>query len=606
MAADTTVSTGDIARLGHVGRAAVSNWRRRHDDFPAPVSGSVASPRFALADVEAWLRRNGKRYRLSAADRAWQRLRSGEPGGADLGLPARLAVAGVYLLARHDPELVALLPAAPGLDDPELATLLGELADTLGPTAAFEDLCARHRRRPGEPTEALATAMAAIALPAGGSVLDPACGTGVLLLAAGAANVAGQDADPGTALIAATRLLLAGAGPAAPVVVGDALRADAFAGREFDAVLSAPPVADRVWARDELAADARFIHGLPPRTEPELAWVQHGLAHVRPGGQLVLRLPAAVASRRSGRRVRANLLRAGVLHAVVAVEDDVDLRPGGAPLGDVWVLRRPGPDDPPPSAVLLARSGAAELADLWEAFAAGAASSAGRARAVPVLDLLDDDVDLAPDRHLPRHTPIDAVRVFAELRRRAPAAVPALRTTDGRGDRSDASVAELGRAGVLAVRHAPRALPAGGWGDVPVLTAADLAGGTTPTGRTAAGPKLVRTRPGDVVVGPGGSARVVDHAAVIGPGLTVYRTESVQLDPEFLAGVLRSAPAGGSSRQRRRVRVPVLPIAEQRAHGKAFRALLDAADAAREAAERAEAMLRLGSEGLTEGWLEPG
>jgi SAM-dependent methyltransferase len=606
VAADITVSTGDIARLGHVGRAAVSNWRRRHDDFPAPVSGSVASPRFALTDVEAWLRRNGKRYRLSAADRAWQRLRSGEPGGADLGLPARLAAAGVYLLARHDPELVALLPADPELHDPELATLLGELADTLGPTAAFEDLCARHRRRPGEPTEALATDMASIALPAGGSVLDPACGTGVLLLAAGAANVAGQDADPGTALIAATRLLLAGARRGAPVVVGgDALRADAFAGREFDAVLSAPPVADRVWARDELAADARFTHGLPPRTEPELAWVQHGLAHVRPGGRVVLRLPAAVASRRSGRRVRANLLRAGVLHAVVAVEDDADPRPGGAPPGDVWVLRRPGPDDPPPSAVLLARTGAAELADLWDAFAVGAASSAGRARAVPILDLLDDDVDLAPDRHLPRRTPIDAVRVFVELRRRAPAAVPGLRTTDGPGARSDASVAELGRTGVLAVRHAPRALPAGGWGDVPVLTAADLAGGTTPTGRTETGPELVRTRPGDVVVGPGGSARVTDHATVIGPGLTVYRTDSEQLDPEFLAGVLRSAPAGGSSRHRRSVRVPLLPIAEQRAHGKAFRALLDAADAAREAAERAEALLRLGSEGLTEGWLEP-
>ncbi len=605
MAADTTVSTGDIARLGHVGRAAVSNWRRRHDDFPAPVSGSVASPRFALADIEAWLRRNGKRYRLSAADRAWQRLRSGEPGGADLGLPARLAAVGVHLLARHDPELVGLLPAAPGLDDPELATLLEELADTLGPTAAFEDLCARHRRRPGEPPGALATAMASIALPAGGSVLDPACGAGVLLLAAGATNVAGQDADPGTALIAAARLLLAAAGRAAPVVVGDALRADAFAGREFDAVLSAPPVADRVWPRDELAADARFTHGLPPRTEPELAWVQHGLAHVRPGGRVVLRLPAAVASRRSGRRVRANLLRAGVLHAVVAVEDDADPWPSGAPLGDVWVLRMPGPNDPPPSAVLLARSGVAGLADLWEAFATGAAPVPGRARAVPILDLLDDDVDLAPDRHLPRHTPTDAVRVFAELRRRAPGAVPALRTTDGPGARSDASIAELGRAGILAVRHAPRELPAGGWGDVPVLTAADLAGGTTPTGRTAAGPELVRTRPGDVVVGPGGGARVADHAAVVGPGLSVYRTESEQLDPEFLAGVLRSAPAGGSSRQRRRVRVPLLPIAEQRAHGKAFRALLDAADAAREAAERAEAMLRLGSEGLTEGWLEP-
>ena len=56
MAVDPTVSTGDIARLGRVGRAAVSNWRRRHDDFPAPVSGTASNPRFALSEVEAWLR----------------------------------------------------------------------------------------------------------------------------------------------------------------------------------------------------------------------------------------------------------------------------------------------------------------------------------------------------------------------------------------------------------------------------------------------------------------------------------------------------------------------------------------------------------------------
>lgn len=610
MAGDTTVSTGDIARLGRVGRAAVSNWRRRHDDFPAPVSGTVASPRFALSDVEEWLRRNGKPYRLSVVDRAWQRLQSGEPGGADLQLTARLAAAGAFLLARHDRELVRLLPGAPrpddqGLDDPELASLLGELADTHGAAAAFEDLCARHRRRPGDPPEPLAAAMADIALPSGGTVLDPACGSGSLLLAAGAMRAAGQEADPGPAWIAATRLLLAGPGPSAPVAAADALRADAFPGHEFDAVLCAPPVGDRVWPHDELAGDARFAHGLPPRTEPELAWVQHALAHVRPGGRAVLRLPAAVASRRPGRRIRANLLRAGALRAVVAVEDEADLRPGGAPLGDVWVLRRPAPGEAPPTAVLLARNGPDVLVALWEAFAAGSPVP-GRSRVVPVVELLDDDVDLAPDRHLPRRTRTDAVRAFTELRRAAPVEVPALRTSDRPGTRSDASLGELGRAGVLTARHAPRELPAVGSGDVPVLTVADLARGTTPTGRTTPGPGLVRVRPGDVVAASMGRSRVADRPAVLGPGLTVYRTDPEQLDPEFLAGVLRATSAGTANRHRQRLRIPLLPIAEQRAHGAAFRGLLDAADGAREAAERAEALLRLASEGLTEGWLSPG
>ncbi|HEX4703803.1 MAG TPA: SAM-dependent methyltransferase, partial [Pseudonocardiaceae bacterium] len=76
MSEDTTVNAGDIARLVDVGRAAVSNWRRRHDDFPQPVGGTASSPLFSLPEVEKWLRRNGKTYQVSLAERAWQRLRT--------------------------------------------------------------------------------------------------------------------------------------------------------------------------------------------------------------------------------------------------------------------------------------------------------------------------------------------------------------------------------------------------------------------------------------------------------------------------------------------------------------------------------------------------
>lgn len=597
MAADPTVSTGDIARLGRVGRAAVSNWRRRHDDFPGPVSGTASNPRFALSEVEAWLRSNGKRYRLSAADRAWQRLLS---DGADFLLPERLAAAGAYLLDRHHPELARLLPgdAPPPLDDPELAALLDDVAGRHGPAAAYENLCGRYRRPAGEPPDGLATAMARIALPGGGNVLDPACGTGALLLVTGADGAHGQEADPATARIAATRLLLAGS-RTAPVAVADALRHDAFPTEEFDAVVSAPAVVDRTWPHDALAGDARFAHGLPPRTEPELAWVQHGLAHVRPGGRVVLRLPAAVASRRAGRRIRANLLRAGALRAVLAIEDETRST-------DVWVLRRPARGDQVPSRVLVARSHADAVAELWEAFASGRAVGEG-ARAVPVVELLDDDVDLGPEHRLQRRASAEAGRRVAELLAAGSADLPALRLVDGVRDRPSATVADLARRGILTVRHAPRdtAEPEPGDGGVAVLTVSDLATGTVPTGRAATA--RIRVRAGDVVGAPMGRARVADRPGVLGPALTVYRMDPDQLDPEYLAGVLRSTPAQGgtSSRYGHRVRVPLLPIGEQRMLGAAFRGLLDAADTARAAAERAETLLRLGGEGLVEGWLRP-
>jgi hypothetical protein len=598
MAADPTVSTGDIARLGRVGRAAVSNWRRRHDDFPAPVSGTASNPRFALSEIEEWLRRNGKRYRLSAADRAWQLLSD----GADFLLPERLAAAGAHLLGRHDPDLARLLPGdAPPLDDPDLAALLDDVAARRGPAAAYEDLCGRYRRPAGEPPDALATAMARIALPDGGSVLDPACATGALLLVTGADRARGQEADPATARIAATRLLLAGSSTA-PVVVADALRHDAFPGEEFDAVVSAPPVVDRTWPHDALAGDARFAHGLPPRTEPELAWVQHGLAHVRPGGRAVLRLPAAVASRRPGRRIRANLLRAGALRAVLTIEDET--RPA-----DVWVLRRPAPGDQVPSRLLLARGNPDAAAELWEAFASGRAVR-GEARAVPVIELLDDHVDLSPEHHLQRRASAEAGRRVAELLAAGPADLPELHLVDDVRDRPSATIAELARRGLLTVRHAPRdaAAPEPGDGGVAVLTVSDLATGTTPTGRAASAAARIRVRAGDVVGAPMGRARVAGRPAVLGPALTVYRMDPDQLDPEYLAGILRSTPApgGASSRYGHRVRVPLLPIGEQRALGAAFRGLLDAADAAKAAAERADTLLRLGGEGLLEGWLRPG
>jgi SAM-dependent methyltransferase len=443
--------------------------------------------------------------------------------------------------------------------------------------------------------------MARIAVPDGGRVLDPACGTGALLLVTAADGARGQEADLATARIAATRLLLAGS-RTAPVAVADALRHDAFAGEEFDAVVSAPPVVDRAWAHDAVAGDPRFAHGLPPRTEPELAWVQHGLAHVRPGGRVVLRLPAAVASRRPGRRIRANLLRAGALRAVLTVEDET--RPT-----DLWVLRRPAPGDQVPSRVLLGRGTTDEAAEMWEAFASGRAVGEG-ARAVPVVELLDDDVDLGPEHHLQRRAPAEAGRRVAELLATGPPELPALRLVDDVRDRPSATIAELARRGVLTVRHAPRDIgaPEPGDGAVAVLTVSDLATGTTPSGRATPAAARIRVRAGDVVGAPMGRARVADRSAVLGPALTVYRMDPDQLDPEYLAGILRSTPAPGgtSSRYGHRVRVPLLPIGEQRALGEAFRALLDAADTARAAAERAETLLRLGGEGLVEGWLRPG
>lgn len=319
---DETVSAGDIARLAEVGRAAVSNWRRRFEDFPSPVGGTASSPLYLLRDVESWLRRNGKPFKVSPAERLWTQLRA--------------------------------------VDDLKLGEALAEVdADA----ATFEFLHARYLQAhsrllnptPPEVVEAV------LATTDGDTVVDPACGTGSLLAASRARHKFGQELDPVSARIAGRRL------PDARIITGDSLRHNGLPGGA-DAVVCDPPWHDRAWGHEELVGDPRWTYGLPPRGEPELAWVQHCLSLARPGGLVAVLLPSATASRRPGKRIRGNLLRAGAVRGVMTVQ----------PGRDLWLLRNPVGRAPEHIALL---------------DAPGPVEPNTR-----VVDLLDDDVDLSPSR----------------------------------------------------------------------------------------------------------------------------------------------------------------------------------------------------------------
>src|SRR5437868_3313865 len=70
------VPPAEIARMAGVTRAAVSNWRRRHPDFPEAAGGTAAAPLFALPEVRAWLERQGKGQPVADEVRLWQALRA--------------------------------------------------------------------------------------------------------------------------------------------------------------------------------------------------------------------------------------------------------------------------------------------------------------------------------------------------------------------------------------------------------------------------------------------------------------------------------------------------------------------------------------------------
>ncbi|MCC3650832.1 N-6 DNA methylase [Streptomyces sp. S07_1.15] len=751
-----SVTLAEIARIAGVGRAAVSNWRRRHSSFPRPVGGTDASPQFSLSQVEEWLRAQGK---LGAdeggRERLWPRfeaLGDRELMGlaiAAVGTRAGRAEPAAGPSPRPTPEDAPGTPPAPsGSVRPPVDAELSEaqeqaveqavrVAGEDGLAETFGFLLGRwlgtHVRQITTTPEPLAALMTELAELVGGgpgsaradggpwTVLDPACGVGGLLTAAvhrwgahGELRLSGQDSDPVLVDLAAARLALtdprepragrpgarrgrkrASAAPrparTTDLRPADSLREDgpAFRG-EADVVLCNPPFNERDWGHAELATDPRWVYGHPPRTEPELAWVQHALACLRPGGTAVLLLPPAVASRRAGRRIRAALLRAGALRAVIA------LPPGAAPPHGValhlWVLRSPVSPAEAGSDLLFVdaaqsrpgrAAGAAPPAGpgadgTGTATAAGAAGKAaldwtvlrdtvltavrahrapdpdrGAAdadvppgtKAVPVIDLLDEQVDLTPARHVPVAAPVagpglgeswsDFGGLLDRLRATAAELSPltlAPDAADAPGSQGPTTVGELARAGALTV-HTGQS-PADGVvrdaasaavdGSVPYLTVQHLLLGSAPNGRVshadaAKGREtgtLTVTEPDDVVVI--GSSRVFDAwvddggPTVLGPQIHALRVDPSVLDPWFLAGCLR-APANArqagthaSATSRidvRRLQIPRLPLAEQRRYGEVFRRLASFDGLLREARALGTELTRTLSDGLAAGRL---
>ncbi|MFJ8016365.1 N-6 DNA methylase [Streptomyces sp. NPDC096339] len=664
--APAEVTAAEVARLAGVGRAAVSNWRRRHADFPKPVGGTETSPSFALPEVEQWLRAQGKLAEVPLRERVWQQI-AAHPGGA---VAALVKAGSALLVVRERPAEWLKLAAGPDehmagqlrpvLDEvlrarlgpghaltevplpPATVPLLraaAELAAELGAHEAFEFLLGRHLdANPRQYTltpDGLASLMAALIAPADPTgpaprtVLDPACGTGTLLRALpGATALYAQDSSPELAALAALRLALGGPAPVR-AAAADSLRADAFAGAAVDAVLCHPPFNERNWGHEELAYDPRWEYGFPARTESELAWVQHCLAHLREGGTAVLLMPPAVAARRSGRRIRADLLRRGALRAVVALPAGA-APPYGIPL-HLWVLRRPAPYAAPPAGLLLidsaaAADGAVEAA--WAAYdTAGTVEEVpGATRVVPVVELLDDDVDLTPARHLPPPAAgggpaeLTAVRerLTETLGRAARLTPPPAAPPAGAAARPPlTTIGELARAGALELHTGTGA----GSGGAPVLTEHDVYAGTGPSGTLAAGPEApLLTAPGDVlvpVVGAASVARVIDAdtaGAVPGRGLVLLRPDPAALDPWFLAGFLRGtagtrrASSHASTATRldvRRLRLPRQPLAEQRRYGTRFRALAEFEDALRLAGRLGEQLVQGLYDGLSDGTVSP-
>ncbi|WP_433714882.1 N-6 DNA methylase [Nocardia sp. CA-084685] len=655
----STVSAAEISRLAGVTRATVSNWRRRHADFPKAIAGSEARPEFDLHQVQAWLTKHGVEAEESPTTELRTLVRSQATADEVAQLMRSLRRSGGEWLSKGIGSGKTFAFVAEALRTMELATA----AD--GARAAVDVLAERALEAapvtglyitPAPVAELMAALLDSPGALDARSVLDPACGSGSLLLAAagaGAVDLYGQDVQ--AVQTERTRLAVEAATDLEPTVhTGDSLTADAFADLEVDAVLCNPPYGQRDWGADELAFDTRWEYGVPPRGESELAWVQHALAHLRPGGTAVLLLPPAVASRGSGRRIRAALLRAGALRAAIGLPPGV-AQPWHVGL-QMWLLRRPEPGVPVPDTVLFMDTtglskrtddddsvdwavvtGMAEKA--WRGFDGGSPDSPampGVAIAVRVVDVLDEEVDLTPARYV--RSSLDSGTISDQVddaKTQLTDAVSELATaTDALGEWSvmaakpwrSVTIADLANRGPLQWFRACPSSP----DPIPdpldprrVLTARDIATGVPASGTLGAATpaEIVEIEAGDVLISAvrsdrsgGRRARVAgpeDVGGVRGAHVHLLRTDPDRFDAWFLAGVVTGTENGAATRTSTarfdltRLRIPLLALPEQQRYGAAFRRLYLLRMAARRADEAAEQVADLVMTGLTAGVLTP-
>jgi hypothetical protein len=622
-----TITLTDLARLAGVGRNAVSNWRRREPDFPEPVDAAARRPRFSLDELERWAERHGRTLRVTGADRLWFAIAGAEPTAeAALGAVAA-AFKGVGgregTEGGEDDTNGAGTESGAGAGP--IAERLKELRRETPAAELFEFFIERAREASGTGVPPGIAPLADIAAvvtegtPAP-AVHDPACDEGDLLAAivrrVGHCRVlSGQDLSAARADIAGQRLRLLDEKAEVTARVADSLLASLPAER-YDLVVCDPPFNVKDWGYDRLPAgdDPRLAYGTPPRTEPELAWALHCVALLAPGGHAVVRMPAQVAHRRSGRRIRSELLRWGALRAVV---DHPEAK------AHIWILAPRG------ETTQLLVSNGEDFAEAWRSFTAvlNAPIATPDSATVPLMRLWDEDVDISPAVYLASAggnaaTLAESVgRLSGRLAELAGQPLPRFGI---RAEESapETSLGELERDGHLVIA------PGGSMEFWPEEASAE-AGGTESGG---AGPDSGGGADGGVgsgstegaaggrVVGRvGGNVKCVIVDPIGEPPVRIgWRGEATEMqwtvaceptvDLGWIAAVLAARlptatkrTATGAKRRILSVKIPRLPLEEQQRRGAAFARLEELRSALKEAGEQAGALAAEAAAGLTSG-----
>lgn len=174
----------------------------------------------------------------------------------------------------------------------------------------------------------------------GESIYDPACGTGGMLLECvdhlkqnnedyRTLKLFGQEKNLTSSSIARMNMFLHGIEDF-QIMRGDTLRHPAFFEADglktFDCVIANPPFSLDDWGADQWVNDpyGRNIAGVPPKSNGDMAWVQHMIKSMNSTGRMTVVLPHGALFRKAAEgKIRQALLEKDLLEAVIGLGPNI-------------------------------------------------------------------------------------------------------------------------------------------------------------------------------------------------------------------------------------------------------------------------------------------
>ena len=174
--------------------------------------------------------------------------------------------------------------------------------------------------------------LVAVLAPHYGKVYDPCCGSGGMFVQSerfieahggkiGDVSVYGQEANPTTWRLAAMNLAIRGIDFNLGKEPGDTFTRNQHPDLRADFILANPPFNISDWWHGSLMGDARWVHGDPPPSNANYAWLQHMLHHLKPTGRagIVLANGSMSSSQNSEGQIRAAMVEADAIEVMVAL-----------------------------------------------------------------------------------------------------------------------------------------------------------------------------------------------------------------------------------------------------------------------------------------------